>query len=523
MAIFKIDLHRALLMGLAALIALCSTSIVILAEETVPAENSIRIQQRWREAIPDSDEYDIEYERTDWDAKKTAVIVCDMWDQHWCLSATSRCEELAPRMNELIGAFRDRGALIVHAPSGTLDAYEGTPGRELVEQAVEEAGEVPDVGWASLDEEVEGALPIDDSDEGCCDNPPCEPYQAWKGQTELMVIEPSDAITDSAEIYALFEQRGIENVVLMGVHVNMCVLGRPFGIRRLVERDMNVVLVRDMTDSMYNPAKSPRVPHVRGTELVIEHIEKHWCPTISSSDLLGGPAFRFDEDERPHVAFLVSDDHYLADETLPQFAQELREEHGYYCTVMHGEGTNDIQATGELEAADVLVLFIRRLALPEDQLQAVRDYLDSGRPIVALRTASHAFDTKGIVPEGCANWTTFDPDVLGGSYAGHGSNDLGSDIAIVSNRRTHPILRGVTPSTWHSTGSLYNVLPINEDADILMYGSTSEAQNEAITWTRKFGESPVAVTMLGHPDDFTQPQFRTMLRNMIRWSLDESE
>ena len=72
---------------------------------------------------------------------------------------------------------------------------------------------------------------------------------------------------------------------MMGVHTNMCVLGRPFGIRQQVKMDLNVALVRDLTDTMYDPRHPPYVSHERGTELVIEHIEKYWCPSFESVDL----------------------------------------------------------------------------------------------------------------------------------------------------------------------------------------------------------------------------------------------
>ena len=96
-----------------------------------------------------------------------------------------------------------------------------------------------------------------------------------------------DGVSDSgAEIYNYFQQQGIKNVVLMGVHTNMCVLGRSFGIRQLTKLGFNVVLARDLTDTMYNPRSRPYVSHARGTELVVEHVERHWCPTISSADLM---------------------------------------------------------------------------------------------------------------------------------------------------------------------------------------------------------------------------------------------
>jgi len=80
------------------------------------------------------------------------------------------------------------------------------------------------------------------------------------------------------------------------VHTNMCVLGRPFGLRQMVKNGKNAVLVRDMTDTMYNPRSAPFVTHFRGTELIIEHIEKFVCPTITSDQLIGGKVFRFKGD-----------------------------------------------------------------------------------------------------------------------------------------------------------------------------------------------------------------------------------
>ena len=65
----------------------------------------------------------------------------------------------------------------------------------------------------------------------------------------------------------------------------MCVLGRPFGIRQQVRLGKNVVLARDLTDAMYDPRDRPFVSHERGTELVIEHVERYWCPSILSEDL----------------------------------------------------------------------------------------------------------------------------------------------------------------------------------------------------------------------------------------------
>ena len=68
----------------------------------------------------------------EWNAHETAVIVCDMWDQHWCRGATARVAEMAPRMNEVLSILRGKGALIIHCPSNCMKFYEGTPQRKLV-------------------------------------------------------------------------------------------------------------------------------------------------------------------------------------------------------------------------------------------------------------------------------------------------------------------------------------------------------------------------------------------------------
>ena len=85
--------------------------------------------------------------------------------------------------------------------------------------------------------------------------------------------------------------------MLLGVHANMCVLGRPFGLRQMAKNGKNVVLVRDLTDTMYNPKMPPKVSHFEGTRLIVEHVEKYVCPTITSNQLLGGNEFRFKGDK----------------------------------------------------------------------------------------------------------------------------------------------------------------------------------------------------------------------------------
>ena len=214
-------------------------------------------------------------------AQATALLLCDMWDDHWCKSAARRCAALAHKMNAISASARERGVQIIHAPSECMQFYQDTPQRRrIVSLPVVDPG--PDRHIAAP------PLPIDDSDGGCDDRPQCPPVHAWTRQHPAIAIEESDAISDSGlEVYRLLRQRTIHLLLVMGVHTNFCVLGRSFGIRQMRRWGVRCVLVRDLTDAQYNPARPPFVSHEEGTRLVVEHIDKYWCPTIVSDDLVG--------------------------------------------------------------------------------------------------------------------------------------------------------------------------------------------------------------------------------------------
>ncbi len=242
-----------------------------------------------------------------WDTKKTALIVCDMWDDHWCKSAARRVAEMAGPMNDMLKIARAKGVFIIHAPSSVTDFYKDTPQRKLAQSAPFAKTPVPlataerwGTAWCWTDGAHEGVLPIDDSDMGCsCVGKKCEIIPPWKRQIATLELFPGDALTDNGqETWNLLQERGIENVILCGVHLNMCVLGRPFAIRQQAYLGRNVVLMRDMTDTMYNPERPPAVDHFTGTDLVVGHVEKFWCPSFSSTDITGRSPFRFAEDKR---------------------------------------------------------------------------------------------------------------------------------------------------------------------------------------------------------------------------------
>ena len=210
----------------------------------------------------------------------TAIIICDMWDRHWCQGATNRVGQIARRMEPVLETARRHGILIIHSPSDTMAYYANAPGRLLAERA-------PHATPPTIAIKVEEPpLPIDDSDGGC-DTPGDHSHTAWTRETPLLTIKPGDIISDKGtEIYNVLREHHIDTVFMMGVHANMCILNRSFGIRQLTKWGVRSVLVRDLTDAMYNPTSKPYVTHSAGTELVIEHIEKYWAPSVTSSDLM---------------------------------------------------------------------------------------------------------------------------------------------------------------------------------------------------------------------------------------------
>ena len=253
------------------------------------------------EVSPGSGKYEIAENAIRWIPNKTAVIVVDMWDKHWCIGATSRVAEVAPRMNHFISEARKRGVLIVHAPSSCTDPYKDHPARKRAQNAPTAANLPKDIGeWCNkIPNEDHGKYPIDQSDGGCDCEPKCKGGSPWRREVDSIQILDIDAISDSGvEIWNLLEHRGIQNVMILGVHTNMCVLGRPFGLRQMAKNGKNAVLVRDLTDTMYNSKAWPYVSHYEGTDLIIEHIEKFVCPTVSSESLLSIPPFRFSADDR---------------------------------------------------------------------------------------------------------------------------------------------------------------------------------------------------------------------------------
>jgi putative heme-binding domain-containing protein len=520
---------RVIWCGVIGLIAVTGGIWLAARGDDSPGSKTLVLHARLREPAPGGAGFTVREKTRSWDPAKTAIIICDMWNQHWCKGATRRVGELAPVMNRTVKAARDRGVLIIHAPSSCMDTYKDHPARKRAMSAPKAANLPSDiVGWCDrIPAEEKGVYPVDQADGGCDDGPQCPGGSPWRSEIAAIEIHDQDAISDSGvEIWNLLESRGINHVMLMGVHTNMCVLGRPFGLRQLARHGKDVVLVRDLTDTMYNSRSWPYVSHFEGTSRIIEHIEKYVCPTIISTDLTSQPAFVFQPDDRPRAVFLIGDDEYKTEKTLPAFASAELEPLGVRCTFVIADPRtpHDFKGIEALEDADLMIVSTRRRAPTAHQMSLIHKYVDSGKPVVGIRTASHAFHANGKAPAGHAEWRTFDPDVLGGHYTGHHANELLPTVTVAKGAEGHPILSGVS-TPFHGHGSLYKTSPLAASTRALLMGQISNAQGssppaEPVAWVNLIGSTKVFYTSLGHPGDFDDSSFRRLLRNAVFWALN---
>jgi type 1 glutamine amidotransferase len=159
----------------------------------------------------------------------------------------------------------------------------------------------------------------------------------------------------------------------------------------------------------------------------------------------------------------------------------------------------------KLEDADLLVVYARRLEIGGAQLKTIKDYIASGRPVIGIRTASHAFQ----------KYLEFDREVLGGSYSGHLGNEKG--IRIIVNTRTarHPILSGVYE--WTRNGRLYRNKELAKGAELLLTGKGPK-ESHPVAWVRTTGKQRVFYTSMGLPEDFANDTFNLLLANAVEWT-----
>ncbi len=530
---------------LTVLLIVCALSVPedLIAQKKKPEEKIRLSLQKRAPSTEEAGAFIIKQDIQEWTPTQTAIIVCDMWDKHWCTGATSRVAEMAPHLNEVLKIARDKGMLIVHAPSDCMDYYKDYPQRKLAQKHYNKKFHAL-LGDGKLDAEQDATWPIDQSDEGCEDGGD-KPHRAWTKQIDALEIDDKDIISDSgAELAGLFAKRGIKNVILTGVHTNMCVIGRTFGLRNMVRLGMNVALMRDLTDAMYNSKMWPYVSHFTGNSLIAQYIETYVCPSIVSTDFTGRKQFRFSADKRPIVAFLTAEGEYRANQRLPEFAHQLLLKENVQCDyaiglpLMEGPGRHNLENLQILEDADLAVVFIRRIALEPEKMALIKNFVNRGKPVFGIRTASHAFDAKGNVPrEGggitaskenvsgfLEQWPEFDKTILGGNYQGHHPHlkEL-TQIKIVPGLENHPLLEGINKDGFGSKNWLYKNAPLAApNAHVLLTGSVPNEKSEPVYWINKNDKNKIIYTSLGHWDDWKIESVHNLFVNTVRYLLKDS-
>lgn len=269
---------------------------------------------------------------------------------------------------------------------------------------------------------------------------------------------------------------------------------------------------------------------------------------VFSGLVLLGVAAR-SEEARPHVVFISGDEEYRSEESLPMLAKILRDTHGFrvsVCYSLNAEGKVDPNAltniTGleALDDADLVVMFTRFRNLPDDQLDRIKNYAESGRPIMGFRTTTHAFRyPKG--PHAAEMNEEWERRVFGQKWITHHGHfgdgkEMLTSVSLVPEAADHPILRGVSP--FETFSWLYHVEgggdALAGECQRLLIGKALKSshakefprypETNPVAWTRTYtgaGGKPARVffTTLGHPFDFRAEPMRKLSLNGVFWAL----
>ncbi|HIG27838.1 MAG TPA: hypothetical protein EYQ50_08575 [Verrucomicrobiales bacterium] len=257
-----------------------------------------------------------------------------------------------------------------------------------------------------------------------------------------------------------------------------------------------------------------------------------------------------------HIVFVTGDEEYRSEEGMPMLAKILSVRHGFKCTVLFSinpetgeiDPNNQVNIPGieNLDSADMMVIFTRFRELPDDKMKHVVDFVNSGKPIMGLRTATHAFNYRRNPESPYAHYHHnsrewpggFGQQVLGDTWISHhGHHKKEATRGLINfEHRNHPILRGV--SDIFAPTDVYGIRNLGPDADILVLGQVLEGMKPEdkgvngkknnpmmpVVWTRSFiGESgkasSVIGTTLGASVDLESRDLRRLLVNACYWAL----
>jgi len=256
-----------------------------------------------------------------------------------------------------------------------------------------------------------------------------------------------------------------------------------------------------------------------------------------------------------HIVFISGDEEYRSEESLPMMAKILSQRHGFTCTVLFaidpGTGMIDpnnqtnIPGMEHLQKADLVFMKMRFRELPDDQMKYFEEYLQSGKPIVALRTSTHPFNysrnkesvyARYSFNSKIKNWEGgFGKIVLGETWVAHHGNQgsEGTRGLINGLLSGHPILKGVK-DIWGPT-DVYTVNSLDANTNVLLYGQTTlgmtpeaplsyEKSIMPVAWIKSYqGEkgktTRIFATTMGASMDLKSEDLRRMLINACYWGL----
>lgn len=251
-----------------------------------------------------------------------------------------------------------------------------------------------------------------------------------------------------------------------------------------------------------------------------------------------------------HIVFLAGDHEYRSEESLPALARILAKHHGFKCTVLFnidtatGEivaGNSNMPGMEALDTADLAVVFLRFQNFPPEQMKHFDDYLNRGGPVVGLRTSTHAFkmNSKDLYSRYSYDSKASDYElgfghqVLGQTWVGHyGKNHSQSTrITIVEDKKSHPILRGVS-DIWVQAGGYVGkpvdgeILTIAQPLNGMAPDSVADETKPPMPseWTRSYKSASgktgrVFTTLYGTPEDLLNDGYRRMVVNGCFWAL----
>ena len=252
-------------------------------------------------------------------------------------------------------------------------------------------------------------------------------------------------------------------------------------------------------------------------------------PALALSTLVGAAA------PAQRILFLVGEVEYGTAESLSHFAKDVLKPLGYETEFIFSASDDrsspDIHRfdglSDALDRSDLLFISTRRRFPNAEQMTKIEAWVENGKPVIGIRTASHAFGAKprpGYEPTGDQrSWDSIDRDVFGMRYDGHYHNDSGQTmIRRVREAHAHAIMRGVT---WKQdqavTSSLYKNPDMDDRAYVLLSGFLQDQPDtyQPVSWVIESERERTFYTSLGDPDHFKLPWFRTHLANAITWAL----